>query len=78
MKIRRLVFDMSQNQLAVKAGLSVSVLGGIERGTEPLTARSIVKLAGALGWPADWPQAIRNGEDPETGNTTMFGASEAF
>lgn len=44
----RIGIDLSQEVLAVDAGLDRSYMGGIERGEHNLTVMNIVKIAGAL------------------------------
>jgi transcriptional regulator with XRE-family HTH domain len=45
----RLQMKLSQEALAVDAGLDRSYMGGIERGEHNVTAMNIVKIAAALG-----------------------------
>lgn len=45
----RLGSGLSQESLAVDAGLDRSYMGGIERGEHNLTVMNIVKVANALG-----------------------------
>lgn len=45
----RLQMKLSQEALAVDAGLDRSYMGGIERGEHNVTAINIVKIAAALG-----------------------------
>ncbi len=45
----RIQMKLSQEALAVDAGLDRSYMGGIERGEHNVTAINIVKIAAALG-----------------------------
>lgn len=45
----RLQMKLSQEALAVDAGLDRSYMGGVERGEHNVTAMNIVKIAAALG-----------------------------
>ena len=66
-RLRRAELGMSQSALAEKSGLGVSKIGAVERGDDAMTARTQVRLARALGWPADWVDiATWSGEDQST------------
>ena len=47
---RRLELNMTQEQLAEKAGVHTNYLGGIERGERNVAYLNLRKLAEALGW----------------------------
>ena len=46
---RRHQLDMTQEELAEKAGFHINFIGGIERSTRNLSLTSIITLARALG-----------------------------
>ena len=48
-KQRRILLDLSQSELAETAGVSPSLIGRIETGTRYPSARTLRKLASALG-----------------------------
>jgi len=47
-KQQRLLLEMTQSDLSEKAGISLSFLGHIERGTRKASLDTVVKLANAL------------------------------
>ena len=52
-KIARVTADLTQDDLAEKAGISRVLLGQIERGDTNVTVGSLVAIAGALGMNLD-------------------------
>ena len=52
-KIARVTADLTQDELADKAGISRVLIGQIERGDTNVTVGSLVAIAGALGMNLD-------------------------
>lgn len=52
-KLARVAADLTQDELADKAGISRVLIGQIERGDTNVTVGSLVAIAGALGMNLD-------------------------
>ena len=59
---------LTQEQLANKAGLSVSTISNIESGENSYTLRSLIRCAEALGYEINIDKKVGDNNDTETEN----------
>ena len=58
-KIRRVIMELTQEQLAEKVWISTSFMGHIERGTRALSVDTLYNLCAALGVSADYLMGLQ-------------------